>query len=80
MTAHFADEDQHRAEEESKHHELAALRLEEIEKIARVHGVVGGLFVRAADTGGVMRASRTVKSFFNDNSFRPPSGVPVIAK
>jgi hypothetical protein len=47
--------------------------------------LLGVEFVAGAASGGgggsrAMRVTKTVNSFLSDNSFRPPSGVPVMAK
>jgi hypothetical protein len=43
-------------------------------------GTTGAFVTAGTGGGGDVRVTSTVNSFFNDNSFRPPSGVPVMAK
>ena len=80
------EQDQATTENRSKKDQLTAVGLKEIEELARFHGfssgLVGGRLVLSIGGGGDAdsRVASTVNSFFRDNSFRPPSGVPVMLK
>ena len=89
--ANDTENDQRGGEHCAKGKELAASGLEKIEKIARFHrwplgermGCTMGALVTVTTGGGGggdRRVTKTVKALRNDNSLRPPSGVPVTAK
>ena len=87
MFANDAENDQCGGEHCAKGNELAALGFEEIEKVARFHGWSMGTGVGALVTvttggggGGERRVTKTVRALRKDNSLRPPSGVPLMAK
>jgi len=86
MFPHDAEHDHASCKQAAEDENLAGLGFAEIEKILRVHGWPfetesgSALVAVIADGGGENRFINTVKSFFNERSLRPPSGVPVTAK
>ena len=88
-TVIYAEYRQTSREDRGKDHEFAAFGLEKFDKFRRGHGfsivLVDMAFALGKANGPVKgweikQFTSTVKSFLSESSFRPPSGVPVMAK